>query len=143
MDEKNALHEKRELVPAVPGEDRINFLQQFFYDMELAWHLFWDGRVSFFPKLIPLAWVLYVLMPLDIAPDVVPVLGQLDDISLFFLALKLFISLAPRWIVDEYLERMGLLKPTAGDEDVIEGEVREVTPEDPAQEEPEKPEAAG
>ncbi len=140
MDEKNVLRERRELVPVV-GEDRINFLQQFFYDMELAWHLFWDRRVSFFPKLIPLAWILYVLMPLDLVPDVAPVLGQLDDISLFFLAIKLFISLAPRWIVDEYLGRMGLLPPSENDEEVIEGEVREVTPGETSPEEPENPAA--
>lgn len=133
MGEKRALpQEKRELVPVYGGDERLNFLQQFFYDMELAWRLFWDKRVSFLYKLVPLAWIAYMLSPLDISPDVLPVLGQLDDITLFVLAIKLFISLAPRGVVDEYLLRMGLLRPAEEDEIILEGEVRDITPEEQA-----------
>ncbi len=145
MDEKYALTGEPARTP-MRGDERINFLQQFFYDIELAWRLFWDKRVSFFPKLIPLAWLAYFLSPIDIAPDVAPVLGQVDDLSLFFIALKLFISLAPRAIVDEYLERMGLLRH-GKEEVVIEGKAQEVSlhPEEADQGmedvETEKPEA--
>ncbi len=130
------------LVP-VNEEERLNFLQRLFYDVELAWRLFWDGRAPVLPKLIPLAWLVYMLSPLDVAPDVVPVLGQLDDISLFVLAIKLFISLTPRWLVDEHLLRMGLLRPAEDedDEEIVEGEVIELTPEK-ASDGPETP-AAG
>ncbi len=130
--EKQALQEQKALVPVHVGDERLNFLQQFFYDVELAWRLFWDKRVSFLYKLIPLAWLAYMISPLDLSPDIAPVIGQLDDISLFVLAVKLFISLAPRNVVDEYLQRMGLLRPAQEQEDIIlEGEVREITPQAP------------
>jgi uncharacterized membrane protein YkvA (DUF1232 family) len=43
----------------------------------------------------------YLLMPIDLFPDLVPVLGQLDDLAVFALAVKLFIELSPQEVVQE------------------------------------------
>jgi uncharacterized membrane protein YkvA (DUF1232 family) len=40
-----------------------------------------DPSVSLWRKLIGLAGVAYVVWPLDVIPDVIPVLGWLDDVG--------------------------------------------------------------
>ena len=73
----------------------------------LAWRLFWDGRVPFWTKLIPPAVLVYLVSPADFLPDVAIGLGQLDDIAIFLLGMKLFIELAPTEIVRQHLVDLG------------------------------------
>jgi uncharacterized membrane protein YkvA (DUF1232 family) len=75
----------------------------------LAWRLLWDGRVPFWTKLIPIVTVAWVapIIPPDIIPDVVIGLGQLDDLAIFLIGMKLFIELAPTEIVREHLAELG------------------------------------
>lgn len=55
-----------------------------------------DGRAGLFGKLFVLATVAYVVMPIDIIPDVAPIIGWLDDLGIATIAL-LYLSrvLAP------------------------------------------------
>src|ERR1700737_3253345 len=48
----------------------------------------------------------YVVLPIDLIPDFVPVLGQLDDLAVVLLGLDLFIRSAPPDIVEEHLARI-------------------------------------
>ncbi len=70
---------------------------------KLFWRLFKDGRVGLTPKLLLFLLVAYVVMPLDLLPDLIPGLGQLDDLLLAFLGLKGFIWLCPREVVREHV----------------------------------------
>lgn len=54
-----------------------------------------DPRTPLLPKLILGATALYVLSSLDVVPDVVPVLGQLDDVAALALGLELFFRYVP------------------------------------------------
>lgn len=56
--------------------------------------------------MIPLATLLYILSPIDLLPDPILGLGQLDDLAALILGVKLFIEMCPREIVREHLERM-------------------------------------
>jgi hypothetical protein len=47
-------------------------------------------------KLIPVGAVLYILLPVDIVPDVFLGLGQLDDLGVLLLGLRAFIAVCPR-----------------------------------------------
>ena len=61
---------------------------------QLAWHLLTDRRVSLLPKLIiPGLMLGYLIFPVDLLPDFIPVLGQLDDLAILALGIKLFIEL--------------------------------------------------
>ena len=51
-------------------------------------------------KLIPMAAAAYVISPLDFVPDVLPIIGQLDDIGIVFIALEAFLKVAPGDAVD-------------------------------------------
>jgi uncharacterized membrane protein YkvA (DUF1232 family) len=46
-----------------------------------------DSRVSLVDKAIVVATVGYILMPMDLIPDFIPFLGQIDDLYLLALAL--------------------------------------------------------
>ncbi len=70
----------------------------------LCFRLMGDRRVSLFPKLLVAAAVAYVLMPMDLVPDLlVPVAGWLDDAVVLWLALRALVRLSPPHVVAEHL----------------------------------------
>ena len=98
--------------------------------------LFQDERVPVWTKLIPPAALLYVLSPIDFIPDVVAGLGQLDDIAVVLIGMKLFIELAPRDVVREHLAALGarvqewrVVDDEPGPARVIDGELHTTGPE--------------
>jgi uncharacterized membrane protein YkvA (DUF1232 family) len=83
------------------------WIQDIVRQARLAWRLMRDSRVPTWTKLIPPAALLYVLFPIDIIPDLVAGLGQLDDIAVVLIGVKLFIELSPREVVHEHLAALG------------------------------------
>jgi len=78
----------------------------------LGWRLLRDPRVPAWPKwIVPAFAVIYGLSPVDAIPDFIPILGQLDDISVIAVALAV-IALLVRWspqeIVDEHAANLGI-----------------------------------
>lgn len=63
--------------------------------MRLAVRLVREPRVALLTKAIPLLAALYVISPLDLVPDVLPVLGQLDDLTFVLATLEIFLRLCP------------------------------------------------
>ena len=63
-------------------------------NVRTAWRLFRDRRVPAVAKAIPLLSMLYVLMPFDLIPDWLLGMGQLDDLVVVVLGLKLFVAVA-------------------------------------------------
>jgi uncharacterized membrane protein YkvA (DUF1232 family) len=61
-----------------------------------AWRLLRDPRTPGALKLIPLLGLLYVIFPLDFIPDLFPGAGQLDDVAVILVALRVFLQLAGR-----------------------------------------------
>lgn len=100
-------------LPAPDSEENTNTVLGWVTDLvrqgRLAWRLLWDKRVPFWTKLIPIATIAWVMpiIPPDIIPDAAPVLGQLDDIAILMLGMKLFVELAPTDIVREHLATLG------------------------------------
>lgn len=73
----------------------------------LVWRLLNDPRVSPLTKLIiPGLVLLYLFFPLDLAPDPIPLLGQLDDLAVLLIALRAFIAFCPPEVVRQH--QMGL-----------------------------------
>jgi len=69
----------------------------------LAWRLTFDKRVSIFLRmLVPLA-IVYVISPVDLLRDRVPIIGRFDDLIVFGLALLFLTKLASPAIVDEHM----------------------------------------
>jgi uncharacterized membrane protein YkvA (DUF1232 family) len=72
----------------------------------LVWRLLRDPDVPASLKMIPPATLLYLLFPFDFLPDLALGLGQLDDIAIILLGVKLFIELCPQEIVRRHLRDM-------------------------------------
>ena len=72
----------------------------------LFWRLLTDRRVPLSAKLVLPGMALYLIFPFDLIPDVIPVLGYLDDLLVIILGLWLFLRLAPRAVFDEHLQRL-------------------------------------
>jgi uncharacterized membrane protein YkvA (DUF1232 family) len=72
----------------------------------LIWRLLWDRRVSGWLKMIPAAAVAYLILPLDLIPDLLLGLGQLDDLAVLFLGVRVFMLLVPREVVESHLREM-------------------------------------
>jgi uncharacterized membrane protein YkvA (DUF1232 family) len=88
--------------------------------------------------LIPPAALAYLLFPIDLIPDVALGLGQLDDVAVLLIGVKLFIELAPPDVVREHLTALGarVEEWRVVDEEgehsvVIEGQYELQTPETP------------
>ncbi|MBI2846397.1 MAG: phosphate ABC transporter permease subunit PstC [Chloroflexi bacterium] len=66
-----------------------------------------DSRVPIGAKLVIPGLLLYLIMPLDLIPDFIPVLGQLDDLLVIILALGLIVRLCPPQVLHELVLKLG------------------------------------
>lgn len=69
---------------------------------KLLFRLMRDPRVPVRRKLLAAAAAGYAIMPVDLIPDVLPVLGQLDDLLLIVLALKHLLEGAGPEVLEEH-----------------------------------------
>jgi uncharacterized membrane protein YkvA (DUF1232 family) len=113
---------------SIAAPERVGAIAQLIRTLELVWRLLNDARVSLFPKLIIPAALVYVISPIDVLPDVILGLGQLDDLGIIALALALFIEFCPRAIVEEHRRAIAAQAdpPQAKPEEVIDGSYRVV-----------------
>ncbi len=129
------MNESRHPMSVPPGDTSalLGWIQDAARQARLAWRLFWDQRVPLWTKLIPPAALTYVLFPVDIIPDVALGLGQLDDLAVLLIGIKLFIELAPPDVVRDHLRALGAhIEEWRVEEDssvVIEGEYQLKGPE--------------
>ena len=88
------------------NNNRYGLIADLLDQFVLAWKLFWDARVPASIKVLAPAIALgYLIFPIDIIPDFLPVLGQLDDLAVVFLLVRLLIMLAPQEIVAQHQGR--------------------------------------
>lgn len=92
---------------------RLGILAELVRNAQLVWRLLKDPRVPLPVKLIlPSVVGLYLLSPIDAMPDVLPLLGQLDDIAVLLAGVAIFIEMCPKDIVEEH--RAALLREATG-----------------------------
>ena len=71
----------------------------------IVWGVLRDPRTPLPLKGLLAAGLAYVVMPLDLIPDAIPILGQADDLTVLLLVLDLFIANAPREVREEHAAR--------------------------------------
>jgi len=72
------------------------------HQVRLTYRLLRDPRVPLWAKVIPFLPLIYLLSPIDILPDFIPVIGQLDDLTLMIAGMRLFESMIPEYIAHEH-----------------------------------------
>jgi uncharacterized membrane protein YkvA (DUF1232 family) len=71
--------------------------------VKLFWRLLKDRRVPLGTKLLLVFLLAYVVLPVDLLPDVLIGLGQIDDLVVLFLGLQAFVRLCPKGVVREHV----------------------------------------
>ncbi len=69
--------------------------QRFLRDLELLIRAQRDPRTPWHVRLILALLLVYALSPIDLIPDFIPILGQLDDLLILPLGLALCLRLLP------------------------------------------------
>ena len=95
-----------------PSNRGPGWLRQWINNLRLAWRLVRDPQVPLWTKLLPLAALAYIVLPFDFIPDWLLGPGQVDDLGLFLLALRLLIDMAPPQIVQRHLSQMSSIEGT-------------------------------
>jgi uncharacterized membrane protein YkvA (DUF1232 family) len=106
---------------------RPTLLRMLFSHARLASRLLREPRVPLLAKAVPLLAALYLVSPLDLIPDVFPLLGQVDDLTIILVALAVFLRLCPAAPVA--FHRTGIAEgrryaPMSPTDDVIDAEWR-------------------
>ncbi|MGQ9730985.1 MAG: YkvA family protein [Candidatus Zipacnadales bacterium] len=77
--------------------------------IKLYVRLFRDKRVPLFPKVLLVGALLYVVSPIDVLSEItIPFVGVIDDVAIIALALRAFIPLCPRNVVEEHVRRIDI-----------------------------------
>jgi uncharacterized membrane protein YkvA (DUF1232 family) len=71
----------------------------------MVWGILRDPRTPIGLKGMLAAALAYVVMPVDLIPDMIPILGQADDLTVLLLVLDLFIQNAPADVRAEHMAR--------------------------------------
>lgn len=87
-------------------EEIMSRVHALWLSIRLTYHLFFDSRVPMWTKGIPILTVLYIFSPIDVIPDFLLVLGQLDDLVILTAGLSFFERLAPPDVVEEHRHRL-------------------------------------
>ena len=93
----------------------------------LAFRLVREPRVPLLTKGVLLLAALYIISPVDFIPDVLPVIGQLDDLGIAVAALEIFLRLCPagaKAFHQEAIARRRPYSPMAAVDDVIDAQWR-------------------
>lgn len=83
-------------------DETAGFLADLIRQMRLLWRLLNDPRVPAWVKMIPAVALLYLILPIDLIADPLLGLGQLDDLAVILVGIKLFHDLSPSAVVREH-----------------------------------------
>ena len=95
--------------------------------LRLAIRLMRDPSVPLLMRALPLLALIYLVFPLDVIPDILPGLGQLDDLGILVFTLELFLRWSPpraKAFHENALAHGQRYAPMPADGDVIDAEWR-------------------
>ena len=91
----------------------------------LLWALATDSRVPASRKALLGVAGAYIVSPIDLIPDVIPVFGAMDDVAVMVIAIDVFLEGLPKELLNEKLADLGM-SPTELEQDLAR--VRAVVP---------------
>ena len=106
---------------------RPGLVRTLFAQLRLATRLVREPRVSVLAKAVPLLALAYIISPIDVVPDFLPIVGQLDDLALMLIALELFLRFCPKDVVSHHRDAIGQARrysPLGSAGEIIDAEWR-------------------
>jgi uncharacterized membrane protein YkvA (DUF1232 family) len=92
--------------PAIRGSPRtgakktvMGYIGELPRFLRLLWGLITDPRVAMLDKLLVAGAVAYIVSPVDLVPDFIPFLGEVDDVYLLVLSLRRLMENAGRAVM--------------------------------------------
>lgn len=82
------------------------FWRELWQQARLVYRLIRDPNVPIYLKLLPFLSLVYFLFPADLIPDLIPIIGQVDDLAVIVALSKIFITLSPQDVVDGHLAQI-------------------------------------
>jgi uncharacterized membrane protein YkvA (DUF1232 family) len=95
--------------------------------LRLGLGLFGERRVGWALRIFAVTLVLYLAMPFDIIPDVIPVIGYLDDLVVVVLGTTLLLKSIKREVVEEHLSRLEAETARASEMDEAGEKIEKIT----------------
>ncbi len=90
----------------------MQVISQLIENGRLALRLMNDPRVPTWVRYgIPILVVLYIILPIDVIPDFIPGVGQVDDLTVVLLGMSMMSRLAPAHVVEEHQRALGYNVP--------------------------------
>ena len=74
----------------------IQRLVTFRQHLVTLWHAFWHPLTPTYLKVLTILTALYVISPIDIVSDIIPVLGWIDDFVIVSFAVSWIVSRLPK-----------------------------------------------
>ena len=102
------------------------FWKEMWRQVRLVWYLLRSPDVPLYLKVLPALAVVYVLIPTDLIPDIIPVVGQLDDITALLVGAKVFIELSPQEVVTRYIQSVRGQAAPSSESDQDDGQSEDV-----------------
>jgi uncharacterized membrane protein YkvA (DUF1232 family) len=106
---------------------RPGLLRRLLSSARLVVRLVREPRVPVLVKIVPLAALAYVLSPIDLSPDFLPFLGQIDDLVFLIAASEVFLKLCPVGAATFHqsaIARGAPYSPMAATDEIIDAEWR-------------------
>jgi uncharacterized membrane protein YkvA (DUF1232 family) len=77
----------------------LHYIRQLPNFLKLLYGLITDPRVALVDKMFVFGAIVYIITPVDLIPDWIPFLGEVDDIYILVIALQRLISNAGRTVL--------------------------------------------
>jgi uncharacterized membrane protein YkvA (DUF1232 family) len=77
----------------------LHYIRQLPHFLRLLFGLVTDPRVAMVDKLLVFGAIAYIITPIDLIPDFIPFIGEVDDVYLLVIALQRLISNAGRLVL--------------------------------------------
>jgi uncharacterized membrane protein YkvA (DUF1232 family) len=106
---------------------RPGLLKTLLSKARLAARLMREPRVPLYAKAVLILAAFYLVSPLDFIPDVLPIVGQVDDLAIAVVALQFFLFLCPSAAVTFHRDAIAQgrrFSRMSGPHDVIDAEWR-------------------
>jgi uncharacterized membrane protein YkvA (DUF1232 family) len=77
----------------------MHYIRQLPHFLRLLFGLMTDPRVAAIDKLLVVGAIAYIVAPIDLIPDFIPFIGEVDDVYLLVIALQRLIANAGRFVL--------------------------------------------